>query len=169
MLFRSPVAAAPAAPSDPPETISRYANKKLPTGLARTTSTLAPYTGTWGYAQAAHLLRRCLFGPTRTEIQTAAASNLTAVLNGLLTPAATPAPPLNVSATDTSVPIGQTWVSQAFDQNFEGVRRTSLRDWWLGLLLNQNTSLTEKMTLFWHNHFVVELGDINDARMGYEY
>ena len=25
------------------------------------------------------------------------------------------------------------------------------------------------MTLFWHNHFVVEFGDINDARMGYEY
>ena len=80
-----------------------------------------------------------------------------------------PAPPVSVSATDTSVAIGQTWVAQAFDQNFEGVRRTSLRDWWLGLLLNQNASLTEKMTLFWHNHFVVELGDINDARMGYEY
>ena len=166
--------AGPAAPvaaqqQDPPETISRYANKALPTGLARTTSTLAPYTGTWGYAQAAHLLRRCLFGPTRAEILTAAGSNLTAVLNTLLTPAATPAPPVNVSTTDTSVPIGQTWVGQAFDQNFEGVRRASLRDWWLGLQLNQTTSLTEKMTLFWHNHFVIEFGDINDARMGYEY
>ena len=167
---------APAAPDaaaaplpDPPETISRYANKALPTGLARTTSTLAPYTGPWGYAQAAHLLRRSLFGPTRPEILAAAGSNLPAVLNTLLTPAAVPAPPVSVSATDTSVAIGQTWVGQAFDQNVEGVRRTSLRDWWLGLLLNQNASLTEKMTLFWHNHFVVELGDINDARMGYEY
>ena len=160
---------AAAAQQDPPETISRYANKALPKGLARTTSTLAPYTGAWGYAQAAHLLRRSLFGPTRTEILTAAGSTLTAVLNTLLTPAATPAAPVNVSATDTSVAIGQTWVAQAFDQNFEGVRRASLRDWWLGLLLNQNTSLTEKMTLFWHNHFVVELSTINDARMGYEY
>ncbi|WP_460503073.1 DUF1800 domain-containing protein, partial [Hymenobacter agri] len=132
-------------------------------------STLAPYTGTWGYAQAAHLLRRSLFGPTRTEILAAAGSNLTAVLNTLLTPAATPAPPVNVSTTDTSVPIGQTWTGQAFDQNFEGVRRASLRDWWLGQQLNQTTSLTEKMTLFWHNHFVIEFGDINDARMGYEY
>ena len=159
-----------ASPSqDPPETISRYANKALPTGLARTTSTLAPYTGAWGYAQAAHLLRRCLFGPTRAEIQTAVGSNLTAVLNGLLTAPAVPAPPVNVSATDTSVPIGQPWIGQVFDQNFEGARRTSLRDWWLGLLLNQNTSLTEKMTLFWHNHFVVAFGNINDARMGYEY
>ncbi|GAB3878458.1 hypothetical protein GCM10028824_40430 [Hymenobacter segetis] len=167
----SPVAPAAAqAQQDPPETVSRYANKALPTGLARTTSTLTPYAGTWGYAQAAHLLRRCLFGPTRTEIMTAAGSNLTAVLNGLLTvPATAPDPPVNVSATDTSVPIGQTWTAQVFDQNFEGVRRASLRDWWLGQLLGQSTTLVEKMTLFWHNHFVVELGDINDARMGYEY
>jgi uncharacterized protein (DUF1800 family) len=164
-----PAAPAAATQQDPPETISRYANKALPVGLARTTSTLAPYTGPWGYEQAAHLLRRSLFGPTRPEIQTAAGSSLTAVLNTLLTPAATPAPPLNVSATDTSVAIGQTWVAQPFNQLFEGVRRASLRDWWLGLQLNQTVSLTEKMTLFWHNHFVVEFGNINDARMGYEY
>ena len=168
-VVAGPAASAAAQQQDPPEIISRYANKALPTGLARTTSTLAPYTGTWGYAQAAHLLRRSLLGPTRTEILAAAGSNLTAALGSLLTPAATPLPPVNVSATDTSVPIGQTWISQAFDQNFEGVRRASLRDWWLGLQLNQDTSLTEKMTLFWHNHFVVELSIINDARMGYEY
>jgi len=169
----APVAGrAPAANAQqgPPETVSRYANKVLPTFASRLTSTLTPYAGTWGEAQAAHLLRRCLFGPTRTEIQTAAASTLTAVLNGLLTaPATPPDPPLNVSATDTSVAIGTTWMTQTFDQNFEGVRRTSLRDWWLGQVLTQGTSLAEKMTLFWHNHFVVELGDINDARMGYEY
>ena len=169
-VAEQPAPAAAPAQQDPPETISRYANKALPTGLARTTSTLTPYAGTWGYAQAAHLLRRSLFGPTRPEILAAAASNLTAVLNGLLTaPATAPDPPVNVSATDTSVPIGQTWTAQVFDQNFEGVRRASLRDWWLGQLLGQGTTLVEKMTLFWHNHFVVELGNINDARMGYEY
>ena len=166
-----PAVASETAPAqtDPPEKVSRYANKTLPTGLARATSTLAPYAGPWGYAQAAHLLRRSLFGPTRTDILTAAGSNLTAVLNGLLTAPAAPAPPVSVSATDTSVAIGQTWTAQTFDQNFEGVRRTSLRDWWLGQMVGQGTSLAEKMTLFWHNHFVVELGNINDARMGYEY
>ena len=158
------------AQTDPPETISRHANKVLPTGLARAAGTLAPYTGPWGAAQAAHLLRRCLFGPTRAEITTAAGSNLTAVLNGLLAvPTAAPAPPVNVSTVDTSVAIGATWTAQVFDQLFEGARRTSLRDWWMGQLLGQSTSLVEKMTLFWHNHFVVESGDINDARMGYEY
>jgi uncharacterized protein (DUF1800 family) len=149
--------------------VSRYANTKLPTGLARTTSTLAPYTGPWGYDQAAHLLRRCLFGPTRAEFLAAAGSSLATVLNGLLAAPAAPAPPLNVSATDTSVAIGQPWTAETFSQTFEGPRRTSLRDWWLGQQLNQGVTLTEKMTLFWHNHFVVELSDINDARMGYEY
>ena len=158
-----------AARQDPPETVSRHANKVLPTGLSRATSTLAPYAGPWGQAQAAHLLRRSLFGPTRAEILAAAGSNLTAVLNGLLAAPVVPAPPVNVSTVDTSVPIGQTWVGQVFDQTFEGARRTSLRSWWLGQLLGQGTSLAEKMTLFWHNHFVVELGDIGDARMGYEY
>ena len=163
--------ARPAAPAQgPPETISRYANKELPKNLARTTTTLAPYTGPWGYAQAAHLLRRCLFGPTRPEMLTAAGSSLTAVLNALLTvPATAPAPPVSVSATDTSVALGSTWVGEVFNQSFEGVRRTSLRDWWLGLQLNQGPTLVEKMMLFWHNHFVVEFSDINDARMGYEY
>jgi uncharacterized protein (DUF1800 family) len=159
---------AEALPPDPPEKVSPFANKTQPI-FARTTSTLAPYTGPWGYDQAVHLLRRCLFGPTRSEVLTAAASNLTAVLNGLLTAPATPAPPLNVAAADTTVPIGQTWVGQAFDQTLEGVRRASLRDWWLGQMLLPTTSLSEKMTLFWHNHFVVEFGDINSAQYGYEY
>ncbi|MCA8832362.1 DUF1800 domain-containing protein [Hymenobacter pini] len=176
-FLRKPAIGLPLAPAIAPdvalaagddETISRYANKQLPR-TARTTAGLSPYTGPWGYAQAAHLLRRCLFGPTRPEILAAAGQSLTQVLNGLLTAAPTPAPPLNVSATDTSVPIGQTWVTQPFDQNVEGVRRASLRAWWLGQLQQQGVSLTEKMTLFWHNHFVVELDDINDARYGYEY
>ncbi|MGI4870036.1 MAG: DUF1800 domain-containing protein [Janthinobacterium lividum] len=151
----------------PPERVSPYANRTLPARLSSTS--LAAYTGTWGTDQAAHLLRRCLFGPTRSEIQTAAASSLTAVLNGLLTAPAAPAAPLNVSTTDTTVAIGQTWTGQAFDQTLEGVRRSSVRDWWMGQQVGQGTSLVEKMTLFWHNHFVVEFGDINSALLSYDY
>ena len=166
----------PTALADPPpgsspgddETISPYANKTLPK-TARTTAGLAPYTGAWSDAQAAHLLRRTLFGPTRAEIVSAAGRSLPQVLNDLLTPAPTPSSPLNVSTTDTSVAIGETWVTQPFNQTVEGVRRSSLRAWWMGQLVGQGTSLTEKMTLFWHNRFVIELGDINDARYGYLY
>jgi len=161
----------PDLPPSPPggdEIVSPYANKALPR-TARTTADLTPYTGTWTEAEAAHLLRRTLFGPSRTEISAAAGRSLTAVLDDMLTPAPTPAPPLNVAATDTSVAIGETWTAQPFNQTVEGVRRSSLRAWWMGQLVGQGLSLTEKMTLFWHNRFVVELGDINDARYGYVY
>lgn len=161
------LAAGPLTTEPPVETISPYANKHLPV-LPRTTAGLSPYTGPWGPTQAAHLLRRCLFGPTRAYIAAAAGTTLTNVLNTLLAAPAVPAPPVNVSATDTSVAIGQTWVTQAFDQNFEGVRRSSLRAWWLGQLLQDNT-LQAKMWLFWHNHFVIELADVGDARYGYHY
>ncbi|WP_226176833.1 DUF1800 domain-containing protein [Hymenobacter lucidus] len=158
---------APDPPTEP-ETVSRFANTALPS-TARSTAGIAPYTGAWGFDQAAHLLRRTLFGPTRAEILTAAGRTPAQVVNDLLTVPPTPAPPVNVSATDTSVAIGQTWVTQAFDQNVESARRTSLRSWWLGQMLTQSLSLTEKMTLFWHNHFVIEFGDINDARHAYQY
>ncbi|MFD1467572.1 DUF1800 family protein [Hymenobacter caeli] len=164
------VATGPAPVADPPETVSRYANQQLPLQRAGATAgTLAPYAGAWGAAPAAHLLRRTLFGPTRGEIGAAAASSLSATLDQLLAVPAAPAPPLNVSAADTTVPIGQTWVTQAFDQTLQGARSQSLREWWLGQQLTQGTSLREQMTLFWHNHFVVEFGNINDARMGYTY
>ena len=162
----------PAKPAQPSllAQVSPFANTILPVRTSGiTATTLAPYAGAWGAAQAAHLLRRCLLGPTWGEIQTAAGSTLAATLTQLLTPAPTPGLPLNVSTTDTTVPLGQPWVGQPFDQTLEGVRRTSLRDWWLGLQLSQGTSLTEKMTLFWHNHFVVEFGTINSAQYGYEY
>ncbi|WP_223652650.1 DUF1800 domain-containing protein [Hymenobacter psoromatis] len=150
------------------EQASAYANQALPAPLS-TTAALDAYAGPWGPDQAAHLLRRCLFGPTRGEIVAAAGSSLPAVLDQLLTVPAAPDPPVRVSATDTTGPIGQTWVGQPFDQTLEGVRRTSLRDWWLGQQLTQGTSLSEQMTLFWHNHFVVEFGNINSAGYGYEY
>ncbi|WP_162550139.1 DUF1800 domain-containing protein [Hymenobacter nivis] len=169
-FLQRPGAPTPAPGPPPPEAISPHANQRLPLHLAGITAgTLAAYAGPWGPAQAAHLLRRTLFGPTRAEITTAAAAGLGPTLDGLLAASAAPAPPLNVSATDTTVPIGQTWVTQAFDQTLQGVRTVSLRDWWLGQQLGQTTSLSEQMTLFWHNHFVVEFGNLNDARYSYEY
>src|SRR5699024_10279576 len=49
-----------------------------------------------------------------------------------------------------------------------GKRRKSFKAWWVGLMLNQNRSLHEKMTLFWHNLFATETASIGDARMAYK-
>ncbi|MEZ4982210.1 MAG: hypothetical protein R2769_11615 [Saprospiraceae bacterium] len=42
-------------------------------------------------------------------------------------------------------------------------RRLSLRAWKMERILN-DTTILEKMTLFWHNHFVT--ADINDPGFG---
>ncbi|MBC8083666.1 MAG: DUF1800 domain-containing protein [Hymenobacter sp.] len=153
---------------DPPgETISRFANTTLPTE-ARSLAGLAPYTGAWGYTQAAHLLRRATFGPTRAEITTAAGQSLTQVMNRLLTAPAAPAPPVNGFTNDTSVAVGGQWVTLPYDNSFEYWRMRSLRAWWVGQMV-QSTTLVEKMTLFWHNHFVIEFDDIYEGRYSYRY
>ncbi|MES2730647.1 MAG: DUF1800 domain-containing protein [Bacteroidota bacterium] len=143
-----------------------FANQIMP-AIARTAAGLEPYTGSWGYAQAAHLLRRCMFGPTRTEIETAAASSMNAVVAQLLTPAPTPIGPLNAHP-NSGGEFGKPWTNEPFNWDYNGYRNYSLVTWWTGLLLNQGVSLTEKMTLFWHNHFVTST-TIYSPHMSYNY
>ncbi|WP_082115895.1 DUF1800 domain-containing protein [Hymenobacter terrenus] len=136
---------------------------------ARTMAGLGAYTGPWGPVQAAHLLRRALFGPTRTEIVTAAGSSMAQVLDGLFTPTPAPAPPVRGFVFDfTNVPMGETWVTQGWNPFSEGWRTLSLRTWWMAQMVESKT-LVEKMTLFWHNHFVVGLDSIGDGRYSYRY
>ena len=45
---------------------------------------LTPYTGTWGYAQAAHLLRRTGFGLKKAEMDTFLTLNMNSAVNKVL-------------------------------------------------------------------------------------
>jgi uncharacterized protein (DUF1800 family) len=128
---------------------------------------LEPYTGTWGYDQAAHLLRRATFGATHVQIKNYASQNLKTLLDDLFKTQPIPAPPINYDGTDPIVPVGSTWINGVYllDANKQisnmAYRDRSLRAWTTELLLDASTvSLREKMTLFWHNHFSVNgLGD----------
>jgi uncharacterized protein (DUF1800 family) len=136
----------------------------------RVQSGLQPYAGPWTFAEAAHLLRRACFGATRAEILAAVQAGQAAVLNQLLTPGPLPAPPLNPSfADDPYVPVGETWVEAQIGPNTNTYRRRSLSAWSLGLLTGQPLTLVENMTLFWHNHFVIEADAVQDARHSYQY
>jgi len=133
-------------------------------------SGLEPYTGPWGYEQAAHLLRRSMFGPTYEQIKTAVAQGLGATIEQLFAPLPVPEPPLNHNFPDDPfVPVGQSWVNAPYydDVNARGYRRQSLRAWTIELLLNEGVSIREKLTLFWHNHFAV--ANINDAKYLYKH
>jgi uncharacterized protein (DUF1800 family) len=146
---------------------SEFANKALPK-VARSLAGIEPYAGPWGRDQALHLLRRATFGPRRQDVDALVSGTLQAAVAQLLTAQPTPSPPIVTNITDTGAILGTTWVN-APTSDFNATRRTSLRSWWAGLMVNEGISLTEKMTLFWHNHFVTESVDVADARMAYRY
>ncbi|MEZ4959084.1 MAG: DUF1800 domain-containing protein [Saprospiraceae bacterium] len=141
------------------------------TALSMVVSGLDPYTGPFGYEQAAHLLRRATFGPTYQQIKDAVANGLDATMQQLFADQPMPAPPLNHYYTDDpNVPVGQTWVDAPYVQGVQQIqtyRNQSLRAWTIGVLLQEGISIREKLTLFWHNHYVTS--DINDPKYIYKY
>ncbi len=146
------------------------ANRTLTSSPPVINSGLAPYAGPWTRVQAAHLLRRAMFGPTKVQIETAVQNGLHATMAQLFAPQPMPAPPVNPSNTnDPNVPVGETWINAPYlaSVNLAGYRNASLRSWMFGLMVNEGVSIREKMTLFWHNHFAIN--NINDAKFVYRY
>ncbi|MBL0308656.1 MAG: DUF1800 domain-containing protein [Bacteroidetes bacterium] len=155
---------------------NEFYNKDTPHFGSRATSGLNPYSGTFGKAELSHLLRRTLFGVAKADMDHFNGMALSQVLTAILTASATPQPPLNAyndaNFTDADIPFGQTWVNasnNANSVNANGRRRNSLKQWWAGLILNQDRNITEKMNLFWHNHFATETVVISDSRFAYKH
>ncbi len=138
---------------------------------------LTPYTGTWGYAQAAHLLRRTGFGLKKAEMDTFLTLNMNSAVNKVLnTPSTPPPPPINnynnPMYTDPDVPLGTTWTTQVLNLNeldAEPYRIESWRGWWYDLMMAPETTILERMTLFWHNHFATQTQVVFWGRSVYEY
>jgi uncharacterized protein (DUF1800 family) len=137
------------------------------------TGGLSPYNGPWGYAQAAHLLRRTGFGLKKSEVDALLSLNMDSAVNKVLTvPSTAPAPPVNnynnPDYTDPVIPLGQTWVNDSYRLDAEFWRIESWRGWWYDQMLHQDTSILERMTLFWHNHFATQTSIVFWGRSVYE-
>ena len=120
---------------------------------------LTPYNGPWNFAQAAHLLRRTTFGPSRVRIEQAVVEGLDGSLETLFTnPSVDPPIYYNFDG-DPAAENGTTWVGLPIEDNnlnaIRGARRSSTYGWWLRRMNIEDQSLIEKMIMFWHNHFVV--------------
>ena len=148
--------------------INPFVNKELP-GTIRSRAGLKPYSGPWGFEQAAHLLRRTTFGPKLSELQRVADMGLSATIDVLFATNPMPSPPVNFANENDPTPIGETWIEAPVRQGVNGARRASLLAWSIGQILNDGISIREKMTLFWHNHFVIELPVANEPRAAYQY
>lgn len=142
------------------------------------TTGLQPFTGSFGAPELRHLLRRTLFGATKSDMSYFAGKSMVQVVDELLNPTAPlPAPPVKeyvVAATtlvpDNNIAAGSTWVNDINnDGTIASYRRASFKKWWIGNMIYQDRSIREKMTLFWHNHFATETNDIGNAQYVYKH
>lgn len=133
---------------------------------------LAPYTGAWTKAEAGHLLRRTLFGPTNQQILDAVANGMNATVTTLLQIPSVP-DPITHSPDEAITPYGSTWITDVFPSNQAQValtanaRNISLAVWLAKRINEEQFSIAEKMCLFWQNHFAVTFAA--DARATYDY
>jgi len=113
------------------------------------TGLLDPYvpspTKPWDKRLVTHLLNRTMFGAKVSQV------------NSVLSLTPSEAVDLLFQAQPAPDPPGS-WVTEAPDFNspYNAQRRNELRTWWMRLMYEQPISIREKMTLFWHNHFVSE-------------
>jgi uncharacterized protein (DUF1800 family) len=150
-------------------------NTEVPTSLRKTSTGISPYQGAWTETEIKHLCRRTLFGVSKADIDFFKTKTMVQAVDAILNISTTdPAPPVNhysanPSFPDADVPFGQTWVNANENPLLSAARRVSFKAWWMGLMINQDRTIKEKMTLFWHNHFATESTVIQLARFTYDH
>lgn len=144
---------------------------------------LQPYTGPFGRPELAHLLRRTLFGCRPSDLDHFNGMTVAQVVDELLTFTNDAQPPLKAYSLpdnnnnpdpdliDPDVPFGSTWVNTPRDPN-EGPTVTNARiqswaGWWMGLMVGQDRTLREKLTLFWHNHMPTQVSVVFNSEALY--
>jgi len=116
-----------------------------------------------------------MFGARKEDIDHFASKSLRTSIRELLnTEEATPDPPINnyndTNYTDEEIPAGQTWITATKTSGMNtGRRKNSFKAWWLGLMINQQRTLREKMVLFWHNHFATETNVVDNPTFIYKH
>lgn len=119
-------------------------------------SLLTPYTQPLTALQAAHLLRRTVFGASPNLIKQFTGLTPATAVQTLLAEPPTPEPPIDptTNVTFVNVPFIKTMDSQ----------HSYLKNWWLGLMIQADASIRESLVLFWQNHFVSTFSTVSDPR-----
>ena len=127
-----------------------------------------------GFDDARHLLVRTGFGPTDAEVRAFAGLTreqaVAQLLRGARTTAGTPPPDWTADTTPLRYPRPEDATPEerkAFQQ-LQVRQGLELRAWWMQEMLATPSPLTERMTLFWHNHFVSSQQKVRFARLMYQ-
>ncbi len=107
---------------------------------------------TFDTSAAAHLLRRLQFGVNPEEIDRAVREGLDATLDRLFTPQ-----PETAEFTASQAALRDAAVATASIQD--------LKAWWLHRMAGTANPVTEKVTLFWHNHFATSYNKVLSVPM----
>jgi len=165
----------------------RYATSEI-TRVGLVNSGLSLYSGAWTISEASYLLRRTQFGFKKVDadsfVNLGMAASVTALLNFTNT---TPSPPVNNyqpnSADENSLPYGSDWTQNVFTGSAgfttNSNRTRTLASWNLGLALNQELNIREKMSMFWYHFIPIDFTSVsnspnsfcinNSARICYDY
>ena len=134
----------------------------------------AAIAGALDYDDARLLLNRTGFGATQAEIEHYVGMSREQAAKALLatarTAAVTPPPPAMVATGPLRYPRRGAGASDDELKMFrqQQVREgLELRGWWVGEMLSTPSPLTERMTLFWHNHFVSSQQKVKLAELMY--
>jgi uncharacterized protein (DUF1800 family) len=129
----------------------------------------AAFAQAMGEDDARHLLNRLQFGATPAEVRDAArlsrAQAVDRALSGVRTTPATPLPEWTRDWTprrqlrEASEEERRALLDQEIRRGFE------LRGWWLEEMLASPSPLTERLTLFWHNHFTSSLQKVKSVNL----
>ena len=123
---------------------------------------LKRYKGKWDGQAVVYFLKHTMFGAKPADVTFFKTLSLKKAVAAMLGEAADPlTSPVNNytndTVTDEQVPLGSTWINATNSNgkiNYR--RRNAYKQWWVGQMINQDRSITEKMVLFWHNHFATE-------------
>src|SRR5450631_3535318 len=127
-----------------------------------------------GYDDARHLLNRTGFGASQAEVERFAGLTRDQAARKLLidtrNTALTPPPAWTADTGPLRYPRAGENATEAEKKMFqqEQLREgLQLRAWWVSEMLDTPSPLTERMTLFWHNHFVSSQQKVKLAELMY--
>ncbi|QEL55891.1 DUF1800 domain-containing protein [Chromobacterium paludis] len=124
-----------------------------------------------GVDGARHLLLRTGFGANPAQIAAFAPLSREAavdkILAGVRAQAVTPPPGWTNEPFERPSQPGLSEEQKKALQQERNQHAVALRSWWLTEMRDTPSPLTEKMTLFWHNHFVSSLEKVRSPQMMY--